>query len=1089
MNWKKYLFLLIQLILASCSPNSNESGSSIHFTLILPEESGVNFVNQLSEGPNTNVLMYEYFYNGGGIATGDFNQDGNIDLYFTSNMGVNQLYLNKGDFQFENSTDWSGVAGRPGPWKTGTTIVDINNDGKLDIYLCYSGALPIEKRKNQLFVNQGNNEKGFPIFKDMAPEYGLDHPGFSNQAYFLDYDKDGDLDMLLLNHNPKSLPVLNEKQTEVRMKEDDIFSGLRLFEQNEQGKFNDVTTAKGINGTGLSYGLGLAIADFNQDGWLDFYLSNDYTIPDYLYINHQGIFKDEIQAKMSQTSHFSMGNNAEDYDNDGYYDIFTLDMLPEDNARQKILMSPDNYNKFDLNIRSGFHKQYMRNMLQKNNGDGSFSEIGQLAGISNTDWSWAPLLGDFNNDGWSDLFISNGYVRDYTNRDFLAYMDNYIQTNSKINRQDVLGLIGQMPASDVSNYLFKNKSNGVFEDITQDAGLFIPSNSNGASLADLDNDGDLDIIINNINQPASIYENTSSSGNYLAIELVGDSKNRLGIGTEIKLFSNGMVQSKQQIITKGYLSNISPIIHFGLANSNQIDSLLVIWPNGKYQKLNPTINQKIKLSIENAKNTYSYKTKNPQWFNKEINSINYVHSNPKSLDFDKQILLPYQPSHIGPKMQKGDLNEDKEEDLIIAGGFNQGAQIYISKNKKLVLSQILPALPNLSQSDIELVDLDQDQDLDLIIGSDGYANLSEKGPSQSLQIFLNQNGKFIQQNIPNISGGISSLGIMDFDHDGKKDIFIAGGIIPGNYPKVFSNKILLNKSPKFELISDNIPNFSSGIIRDIQPGDFNQDGFDDLVVVGEWMKPELLISGKNELKIQENYFPENLKGFYNTVQLTDLNKDGKADLLLGNDGLNSQLKAKTNQPIRIYIHDFDKNDVLDPIITYYIQDKEYTLGTRDEILNQMPYLKAKFPNYASFSKEDVQGIFGKENLGKAEIWEVNQTQSGILLSQNSDYIFKPFPIEAQKSPIFGFKLIDLNQDNLLDIVFVGNKSNLALKLGQCDAIRGGVLINDENLNFHVIPQIQHGINLEGDIRGLEFLGNHWYFSTNNGKIQSYKYNK
>ena len=1090
MNNLKYLFegILLLFILNSCSNQNQALDSSIQFELIDPKSSGVNFINQLSEGPNTNVLMYEYFYNGGGVATGDFNQDGLMDLYFTSNMGINQLFINKGDFEFDNATDYAGISGRPGPWKTGATIVDINHDGKLDIYLCYSGSLPLDKRQNELYINQGNNEKGFPIFKEMAAQFGLNHPGFSNQAYFFDFDKDGDLDMLLLNHNPKSLPVLNVQETNQRMKLDEPLTGLRLFQQNENHFFQDVTTLKGINGTGLSYGLGVAIADFNHDGWLDFYLSNDYTIPDYLYINHQGNFTDELKNSLSQTSHFSMGNNAEDYDNDGFYDIFTLDMLPEDNERQKILMAPDNYHKFNLNIRSGFHKQYMRNMLQKNNGDGTFSEIGQLAGISNTDWSWAPLLGDFDNDGWSDLLITNGYVRDYTNKDFLAYMDNYIQTNSKINREDVLDLIAKMPASNVSNYLFKNTSDGLFKDISSASGIQSPSNSNGASLVDLDNDGDLDIVINNINQPASIYRNTSSKGNYLKIELKGPPQNTLGIGTEVILFAGEQKFTRQQIITKGYLSNISPTLHFGLNQLKEIDSLLVIWPNGKFQKLKPDVNQTIRLDFQDAQSLYSYNNKNPSnsLFIESKTTFQYQHQNPNTLDFDRQILLPYQPSFIGPKMVKGDINRDGKEDLILAGGYNHGAQVFVNLQGELKLLQILPPLSGLSQSDLKLVDLDKDDDLDLIIGSDGYANLPKEGAKQNLQVFRNQNGRFIPVSIPSVSGGITSLGIFDYNQDGKTDIFLAGGIIPGNYPKTFPDKILINRGDSFQLIIKEIPALAKGIIRDIKNQDFNQDGFQDLMIVGEWMSPCLLISHKNELILNENLFDQNLNGFFNTVELSDLNEDGKIDFVLGNEGLNSQLKVKNQQPIRIYIHDFDNNGVIDPVLTYFIQGKEYPLATRDELLNQMPYLKSKFPDYESFSKADIQEIFGLEALSKAEKWEVNQLASGVLLSGKEQYSFQNLPLDAQKSPVFAFKLLDLNKDNLLDLVLAGNKSNLALKLGQCDANKGVVLFNRGKGEFSSSSSYRKGLKLNGDVRDIEIIDNNWYFSTNQQALQIYR---
>jgi len=490
--------------------DGSTEGTGKHlFTLLGPAETNISFQNTLTEGLNTNILMYEYFYNGGGVAAGDFNNDGLVDLYFTSNMSDNKLYLNKGNMKFLDITGISGASGRPGPWKTGVNVVDINADGRPDLYLCYSGALPADKRTNQLFINKGNDSRGIPTFEENAAAYGLAISAFSNQSYFLDYDKDGDLDMLLLNHNPKNLPILNEEKTAQLFKQDSPDKGLRLYKQTN-GKFEDVTAGSGINGSELSYGLGLAISDFNEDGWPDFYVSNDYAVPDYEYINNKnGTFTNKLESSVGHTSQFSMGNDVADINNDGLPDIYTLDMLPEDNHRQKLLLAPDNYAKFNLNVRSGFYYQYMRNMLQINNGNGTFSETGQVAGISNTDWSWAALFADYDNDGWKDLFVTNGYYRDYTNLDFINYMNEYVRKKGKLQRENVMEIIKEMPSSNVVNYIFQNKDGRDFQNNNQVWGISQSSNSNGAIYADLDNDGDLDLVVNNINQPAFIYRNGS----------------------------------------------------------------------------------------------------------------------------------------------------------------------------------------------------------------------------------------------------------------------------------------------------------------------------------------------------------------------------------------------------------------------------------------------------------------------------------------------------------------------------------------------------------------------------------------------------
>lgn len=578
------LYLFSIATLSACNTASTDVEVPKMFQLLGPDKTGIHFENTLTEGLNTNILMYEYFYNGGGVAVGDLNGDGLEDIYFTGNMVNNQLYLNKGDMVFENITETAGVDGRPGPWATGVTMADVNGDGLLDIYVCYSGSLPADKRKNQLFINKGVDENGIPKFEEEAEKYGIAISATSTQAYFFDFDNDGDLDLLLLNHNPKSLPVLDEAITEEIMQQRDP-AGPQLFE-NMEGYFEEVTEEAGIVSAALSYGLGAGIADVDGDGFMDIYICNDYTVPDYLYMNNgDGTFTDKIQESMGHISHFSMGNDIADYNNDGFPDIFTLDMLPEENARQKLLMAPDNYEKFEFNLKVGFHHQYMRNMLHLNHGNGQFSEIGQLAGVSNTDWSWASLFADFDNDGFKDLFITNGYFRDYTNQDFLKYMSDFVRKYQGLKRENVLELVYQMPSSNVVNYGFKNDGKLRFEDQTKAWGLDHVANSNGAAYADLDNDGDLDLIVNNVSQPAFIFKNnTDTTRSFLKVKLVGEKQNRYGIGAKVTLFSGGKLQYLEQMPARGYQSSVSPILHFGLGDNAEIDSLWVEWPSGKIEK-------------------------------------------------------------------------------------------------------------------------------------------------------------------------------------------------------------------------------------------------------------------------------------------------------------------------------------------------------------------------------------------------------------------------------------------------------------------------------------------------------------------------
>jgi enediyne biosynthesis protein E4 len=573
MKFFRLILPLTVFCIVSCDRTKEEivkapaepSPDSALFTLINSGQSGLTFNNELIEGPNTNILMYEYFYNGGGVATADFNNDGLIDVYLTSNMQQNKLFLNKGDFKFQDVTDQTGAGGRSGPWKTGVSVADVNGDRRMDIFVCYSGMVKDENRINQLFINQGNNEQSIPTFKESSAEYGLTNPAFTNQAYFFDFDKDADLDLLLLNHNPVNLPILNEVSTASMLQKDDTQKGIRLLLQDKR-KFKDITVKAGINGSALTYGLGAGIADLNNDQWPDVYISNDYSVPDYLYINNKnGTFTNTLQQALGHTSQFSMGNDVADVNNDGHPEIVTLDMLPEDNHRQKLLMAPDNYAKFDLNVRTGFYYQYMRNMFHLNNGNGTFSEIGQLAGISNTDWSWSALLADYDNNGFKDLLVTNGYVRDYTNLDFIKYMDSYVKTRGRLVRDEVLGIIGHMPASNVVNYIFANNDGYSFKKKTREWGLNKASNSNGAAYADLDNDGDLDLIINNINQNTFLYRNNADqkSNNSISVKLEGEGMNTSGVGAKVCLWLKGSQQVVEQMPTRGYLSSVSPILHSG----------------------------------------------------------------------------------------------------------------------------------------------------------------------------------------------------------------------------------------------------------------------------------------------------------------------------------------------------------------------------------------------------------------------------------------------------------------------------------------------------------------------------------------------
>ncbi|MDB5086959.1 MAG: Repeat protein, partial [Mucilaginibacter sp.] len=682
--------------------DADSSNANPLFTLLTPEQTHVDFNNTLTEGLNTNVLMYEYFYNGGGVAVGDLNGDGLQDLYFTGNMTDNKMYLNKGHMQFADITAIADVAGRPGPWKTGVTMVDINGDGKLDLYVCYSGNVGPVKRENQLFINQGNDKDGIPHFTEEAQKYGLADQGYSTQAVFFDYDRDGDLDMFLLNHSPTQLPVLDEVNTIAALKKNNSLNGVRLY-RNDNGVFKNVTEQAGISSSDLTYGLGAAIADINGDGWPDIYISNDYTIPDFLYINNgDGTFTNKLQSSVGHTSQFSMGNNVSDINNDGLPDIFTLDMLPEDNRRQKLLFAPDNYEKFNLTLKTGFYYQYMRNMLQINNGNGTFSEVGQLSGISNTDWSWAPLFADYDNDGWKDLFVTNGYTRDFTNMDFLKYMGDFLK-DRRLMRKDIFNLVQQMPSSQVKSYFFKNNGNLTFTNASAQWGISQSSNSNGAAYADLDNDGDLDLVVNNINQPAFIYQNEADkqlSNHYLQLKLEGGGKNTQGIGAKVTIYVKNKLQYLEQMPSRGFQSSVSPILHFGLGKDKQVDSLRIVWQQGKQQVIkNVKADQQLTLNEKNASGSYQLPAPVKSIFTEVASPVINKKEKNKINDFKRQPLMVNPLSFSGPCIIKGDVNGDGLEDVYVGGEDGKAGSLYLQQKNMAFVLKSEPAFEADKKSD------------------------------------------------------------------------------------------------------------------------------------------------------------------------------------------------------------------------------------------------------------------------------------------------------------------------------------------------------------------------------------------------------
>ena len=1100
-----FIILTSGFLCQSCQSPFNKDEDSLNplFTLLSSDSTNIGFNNILTEGLNTNILMYEYFYNGGGVAVADVNGDGLEDIYFTGNMTSNRLYLNKGKMQFEDITSQAGVSGREGPWKTGVSIADVNGDNLLDIYVCYSGSLRPEKRENQLFINEGSDVNGIPHFSEQAKKYGLASPATSTHAVFFDYDKDADLDMFLLNHNPKSLPVLDEASTADLMKKTDSMVAVRLF-RNDRSFFRDVTKQVGFSSSPLTYGLGAGIADVNGDGWSDIYISNDYTIPDYLYINNRdGTFSDKIQSSMGHTSYFSMGNNISDINNDGLPDIFTLDMLPEDNHRQKQLFSPDNYEKFDLNIRSGFYYQYMRNMLHINNGNGTFSEVGQLSGISNTDWSWAPLFADYDNDGWKDLYVTNGLPRDYTNMDFVKYMGDFL-LNKNLMREDILKLVHNMPSSNVKNYMFKNNGDLSFSNMGEKWGLNIPSNSNGAAYADLDNDGDLDLIVNNINQPAFIYQNNSDKQlkhHYLKLKLQGAGQNTQGLGAKLWIYTKNKQQYLEQMPTRGYQSSVSPVLHFGLGNSSAIDSLRIVWLSGKQQLIkNIQSNQQLSLQEKNATVIYKIPQALPVIYKEVKSPLTFQHQKNTINDFKRQPLLINPLSFSGPCLAKADVNADGLEDVFVGGAQGQAGVLFLQDKSGKFARKVQSAFEVDKQSedsDAAFFDANGDGFMDLYVCSGGYSSYAADDLLLQDRLYINDGtGNLRKANnaLPKMYSSKGCVRVTDFNGDGHPDVFVGGRVVPGRYPETPQSYLLINDGKgKFkDEITTIAPQLQkTGMVTDAAWVDMNGDKKQDLILVGEWMPLTVLIHSKGKLiNKTKDYFDKEYRGWWNKLLVDDLNGDGKPDLVIGNQGLNTQCKASDKEPAEMFYKDFDVNGSIDPILCFYIQGKSYPYVTRDELLDQMSLMRTRFPDYKSYADATLKDIFTAEELKGAKYLTANYLKTAYFESGPDGRLHeKKLPRQAQFSPVFTINSIDYDQDGQKDLLFCGNINQARLRFGNYDANYGMLLKGDGKGSFTYVPQNISGFKLKGDVRSVIKLNNKLLFGINQQDIKAYELNK
>ena len=1032
------------------------------FRQLAATETHIAFNNCITDTEQLNALSFEYIYNGGGVAVGDFNNDGFQDLYFTGNQVSSKLYLNKGKkISFEDITESSHTTTKA--WCTGVTVVDINQDGWQDIYVCVAGVVEdTTQRANLLFENQGLDKNGIPVFKEKAAQYGLNDMGYSTQAAFFDYDRDGDLDCYVLTN---ALEKNNRNALRPKRLNGEAPSNDRLY-RNDGEQFVNVSRQAGILTEG--YGLGLAISDLNGDGWEDIYCSNDFLSNDLVWINNQkGGFTNQSARYLKHQTHNGMGVDIADINNDARPDIMVVDMLPETNERQKMMLSGSNHDRMQLDLKLGYQPQFMRNTLQLNRGEMRtdsgksflFSDISQFSGVEKTDWSWAPLFADYDNDGQRDLMITNGYRRDVTNMDFTAYLASQHETDmfgggAQESSSEVFKKLKTLPNIKLSNYAYRNRGDLTFEDVTKTWGLSQPSYSNGAVYADLDNDGDLDYVVNNIDDTAFCFENTANnlpkSNNWLRVKLSGLPRNRDAIGAKIKLYTKGQVQYRECNPTRGYVSSVELVQHFGLGAHTTIDSMVVFWPDGTKQTE--------KISKVNGLLSVSYKASQAKPFSKifEANTatpefepvaakavgLDFRHIENEYNDFNRTPILPHKFSRVSPSMAVGDVNEDGLDDLFVAGDVGQTARIFIQHAKGTFAPVALAGSEKHEAAAAVFFDADRDGDADLYVVSGG-SHQEETSDLYQDQLYINHGkGKFelLKNAIPPTDFSGSSVSVGDFDHDGDLDILRGSRLIAGQYPLSPQSYLFVNESVKSISFQNKTAALApaltqAGLVTSLAWVDIDQDRMLDIVWVGEWMAPSVVYQKKGKFGSPERLVADT-EGWWQSMLIKDVDADGDSDIVLGNTGLNTKYKPSIEQPVRMYAKDFDGNGRMDPVMSFYLQNQEVPVVNRDLLLLQIPGLKKYFQSYELYAQTKMKDVFNKKDLESAYQLQAKEFRSGWIENKGKrQYSFHPFEGEAQFSVINTLLSFDNN------LLLLGNSHAPETVSGWYDAGIGTLLQN------------------------------------------------
>ncbi len=1089
MSRSLFRFFTVLLYLTSLSSCQKEHQSSevsgeeeLLFTLLSPEETGIDFSNDIANQKNFNIFMYRNFYNGGGVAIGDINNDGLPDIYFTSNMGQNRLYLNKGNMQFEDITESAGVGGNK-PWSTGVNMVDINNDGLLDIYVSNAGNMEGNNHDNELFINNGDL-----TFTESAHEYNLAKTGFSTHATFFDYDKDGDLDVYILNNSNVPVSSLGyAAQRDVRAQDwkgvPEIFRGVGdMLLRNDNGKFVDVSEEANIYGSLIGFGLGVVISDFNGDLYPDIYVSNDFYERDYLYINNQdGTFTEEIEKWTSKLSLSAMGVDIADINNDGLADIFITDMLPDSDQRVKSVMEFDGYNVFKLKQSKDFLQQYIHNTLQLNNGNNSFSEIAQFSGVQSTDWSWAGLIFDMDNDGYKDIFVTNGIIHDLTDLDFVEFFANDIIQKMALTgkKEAVDSIINKMPVTPLPNYAFRNMGDLTFKNSAKEWGLSQPGFSNGSAYADLDNDGDLDLVVNNVNMQAFIYRNNSEKfpdRNYLKLKLEGTGKNRFAIGAKVKMYHGYQIYMQELNPSRGFQSSMDYVMHFGLGKVQKLDSIRIIWPNDDTQKFEGVhTNQLLTIKQEEATGKYKAPVQRPvPQLLKEISNTPLVaHQENEYSDFDYEGLVYKLVSREGPALAVGDINGDGNEDIFVGGAAGQPGKIYFHSgngNLKPGAGKVFEEDAFLEDTAAAFFDADGDGDLDLIVGSGGNEIGQEK--QYVTRLYLNDGkGNFTRSpiDIPGAQTNVSVILPYDFDGDGDIDVFIGSRSVVGTFgvdPKHIFLENLGNGNFKNSTESIAYDLRSAGMITGGIWIDIDGDNKKDLLTVSDWGAPQVYRNtGKRLTKYKTNL--DDLHGWWNVVEAVDLNGDGLLDLILGNDGKNIPYKPSDSNPMRMWINDFDNNGTIEQIITQHINGGDYPLHMKKEITAQLVSLKKQNLKASDYAKRKIHELFSDEVIKNSIVKKVNTSESIIAINKGKgNFEIRPLPDRVQFSSISGIISTDINGDGFTDLIMGGNDYGFKPQFSRLDSGFGHVLLGDGNSNFEWKNYRDSGFFIRGEIRHI-----------------------